>query len=181
MDNEFNTFDAGVEPGGLRNSTQIRILLTFIVGSVNTPPSISLLTDALQMHGTANYFDIADAVGELIENGILKCENELLTLTEKGKASLNELSDELPASVKETALADTVNLQILEKNEKENFVEIRPNENGYNVTVKIIHDGASLMELTLYAADIEQAQRIKHNFLKDPSRIYSSVVSALYI
>lgn len=180
MDNEFNTFEAGVEPGGLRNSTQIRILVIFLVGSVSEPLSVSLITDALQIHGIANYFDAADAIEELIENGSLTNENGILTLTDKGRTAFADLTDELPATVKETALADTANLQILEKNEKENQVDISRCENGFNVIFRITHKGGSLMELTLYAADIEQAERLKHNFLRDPSRVYSSVVSILY-
>ena len=37
------------------------------------------------------------------------------------------------------------------------------------------------MELTVYAADFEQAEQLKHNFLKNPSNVYSTVVSSLYI
>lgn len=181
MDNEFNTFEAGVEPGGLRNSTQIKILVIFLAGSVNEPLEESVITDALQVHGIANYFDITDAIVELTENGTLAKENGAVSLTEKGRTALRALSDELPLSVKETALADTVNLHILQKNEKENSVEITKCDGGYNVNFGVIHDGCALMKLTLYAADIEQAQLLKENFLKDPSRIYSSVVSALYV
>lgn len=181
MDNEFDTFVAGVEPGGLRNSTQIRILITYLAGSSDMPLSISLLTEAMQAHGLANYFEITDSIQELTENNILKNENGILSLTEKGKISFNELSDELPFSVKETALSDVRNLQLIEKNEKENCVEIIKAENGYNVVFRIVHDEITLMELSLYTADIEQAQNMKHKLLKDPSKIYSAIVSSLYI
>ncbi len=180
MDNEFDTFDAGVEPGGLRNSTQIRILITFLAGSSTRALTTSLLTEAMQLHGLANYFEIIDSIQELTENGILNNENNILSLTEKGIISLRELSDELPVSVKETALADVEKLQLLEKNEKENCVEIQKIENGYNVRFRIMHDEIKLMELSLYAADIEQAQDMKHKLLKDPSKIYSNIVSSLY-
>ena len=42
MDNEFNAFDAGVSLGGLRNKTQIRILIAFLVKSVKDPLSESM-------------------------------------------------------------------------------------------------------------------------------------------
>ena len=95
--------------------------------------------------------------------------------------SLVELSKEIPKSVKETALADAINLQLMEKREGENSVEIEPTQNGFNVTFKVIHKNNVLMSLTVYAADLEQAQIIKHNFLKEPSRVYSTVVTTLFI
>lgn len=181
MDNEFDTFDAGVEPGGLRNSTQIRILITYLTASAGSPVTVSLLTEAMQLHGLANYFEITDSIQELTEKGILKNENGVLSITEKGNLSFRELSDELPVSVRETALADIEKLLLIEKNEKENCVDIIKAEKGYNVVFRITHDEITLMELSLYAADIEQAQDMKHTLLKDPSKIYSNIVSSLYI
>lgn len=181
MDNEFDTFVAGVELGGLRNSTQIRILITYLAGTAEKPLSISLLTEAMQLHGLANYFEITDSIQEMTENGILNDENGILSLTDKGKISFRELSNELPFSVKETALADIKKLQLLEKNEKENCVDIIKIENGYNVVFRIVHDKITLMELSLYTADIEQAQDMKHKLLKNPSKVYSAIVSSLYI
>ena len=37
------------------------------------------------------------------------------------------------------------------------------------------------MELSVYAADFEQAQQLKMNFLKDPSHVYSTVAAALFV
>ncbi|MBO5411303.1 MAG: DUF4364 family protein, partial [Clostridia bacterium] len=62
-----------------------------------------------------------------------------------------------------------------------NTVEIEKCENGYNVTFRISHKGSQLMELTVYAADAEQARQLKRNFLKDPAHVYSTVITSLYI
>ena len=70
---------------------------------------------------------------------------------------------------------------MLEKREGENTVEIAPIENGFNVTFKILHKNSVLMSLTLYAADLEQAQLLKHNFLKEPSHVYSTVITSLFV
>jgi hypothetical protein len=82
---------------------------------------------------------------------------------------------------RETALADVINLQLLEKREGENIVEMKKAENGYYVTFKVIHKEETLMELTVYAADFEQAETIKHNFLKNPSHVYSTVITSLFV
>ena len=181
MDNRFDAFSAGVEPGGLRNRTEIKILITFIVSRLKEPIKDTAMLEALQIHGLANYFEATQALDELLSNGNLTEADGLLYITPKGELSVRELSEEIPRSVKETALADAINLQILEKREGENSVEISPVENGFNVTFRISHKNNVLMSLTVYAADAEQAQLLKHNFLKDPSHVYSTVITSLFV
>ena len=181
MDNEFNAFTDGVEPGGLRNRTQIKILITYVISKLNDPIKDSMIIEALQLHGLANYFEVIQAVDELLDNGNLTTADGFLYLTPKGTLSLGELSKEIPKSVKETALADALNLQLLEKREGENTVEVRRAENGYYVTFRVVHKEETLMELTVYAADYEQAETIKHNFLKNPSHVYSTVITSLFV
>lgn len=181
IDNEFDAFAEGVEPGGLRNRTQIKILITFIVSRIREPLKDTMIIEALQVHGLANYFEATQALDELFDNGILTTSEGLVYITPKGSLSVDELSQELPRSVKETALSDALNLQILEKRESENTVEIKKTESGYFVTCRVIHKGENLMELTVYAADYEQSEQIKRKFLKDPSYVYSTVITSLYI
>lgn len=181
FENEFDAFSEGVEPGGLRNRTQIKVLITFIVSRIKEPMKETMLIDALQTHGLANYFETTQALDELLENGNLVSADGYVYLTPKGALSVDELAMELPKSVKETALADAMKIQLLEKRESENTVDIKKTETGYLVTVKVIHKDEPMMELTIYAADSEQAEQLKHNFLKDPSHVYSTVVASLFI
>ena len=181
MDNDFNAFTDGVEPGGLRNTTQIKILITFVVSKLNDPVKSTMITEALQLHGLANYFEVIQAFDELFDNGNLTESDGFVYLTPKGALSVNELSKEIPKSVKETALADVIYLQLLEKREAENTVEIKKTEGGCDVTFRVVHKEDILMELTVYAADMEQAEKIKRNFLKDPSHVYATVVTSLFV
>ncbi len=181
MDNEFDAFSQGVELGGLRSRTQIKLLVNFLVANVKEPVSSSIIIEAMQVHGLANYFEVTQAIDDLIENGNLSEANGMLYITPKGVLSIEELSEELPNSVKETALADTMKLMLLEKRENENTVDIRKSENGYFVTFKVMHKDLPLMELTVYAADFEQAEQLKSNFLNDPAHVYSTVAASLFI
>lgn len=181
MDNEMNAFSAGVSPGGLRNKTQIRILITFLVKSLKEPISEVMVIEALQKHELANYFEATQALDELIDNGSIISSEGLLYITPKGASSLDELAGDVPASVKETALADAFNLLIKEKNKGSNTVDIVEREDGCDVTFNILNKGRTLMSLTVYAADLEQAAELKENFLKNPEKVYSTVVATLYI
>ncbi len=180
IENEFDAFAEGIEPGGLRNSTQIKVLITFVISKITEPLKDETLIEAMQVHGLANYFDVVQAIDELVASGNISYADGYVYITPKGSLSVGELSKELPRTVKETALADTIRLQLLEKREGENTVEIEKKENGYYVTFNVVHNGESLMQLTVYAADFEQAQQLKHNFLKDPSHVYSTVITSLF-
>lgn len=181
INNEFDAFAEGIEPGGLRSRTQIKILITFMVSRIKEPMKDTLIIEALQIHGLANYFEVSQALDELIDNGNLSTADGLVYITPKGALSVDELSQEIPKSVKETAVADALNLQLLEKRESENTVDIIKTEKGYFVTFRVTHKGENLMELTVYAADFEQAEQLKRNFLKNPSHVYSTVVTSLYV
>lgn len=71
FENEFDAFSEGVEPGGLRNRTQIKVLITFIVSRISEPLRDTMLIDALQTHGLANYFETTQALDELMDSGNL--------------------------------------------------------------------------------------------------------------
>ena len=49
------------------------------------------------------------------------------------------------------------------------------------MTFVILNKGTPLMKLTVYAADFDQADELKRNFLKNPERVYSTVVATLYV
>lgn len=181
MDNEYDAFSQGIEPGGLRSRTQIKILAAFILSRVGSPMKSSMIIESLQLHGLANYFEASQALEELIENGNLSRDGDLIYITPKGSLSADELSRDLPKSVKETALADALKLKLLQKRESENSVGIIKTENGLYVEIKVVHKGEPLMELKLYAADEEQARELKGNFLKDPSRVYAAVAASLFV
>lgn len=179
--NEFDAFSGGVSLGGLRNTTQIKVLITYLVSRIGEPMKSSMIIEALQVHELANYFETTQALDELLENGILVMADGYVYITPKGALSVDELARELPKSVKETAVADALKIQLLEKRESENTVDIKKTETGYLVTVRVIHKDEPMMELTVYAADSEQAEQLKHNFLKDPSHVYSTVVASLFV
>ncbi len=181
IDNEFDAFSGGVALGGLRNTTHIKILITFLVHKINEPMKASMIIEALQTHELANYFETTQALDELLENGSLSTADELIYITPKGALSVDELARELPSSVKETALSDALNLLLLEKRESENTVDVKKTEKGYYVTFKVIYKDEPLMELSVYAADFEQAEQLKRNFLKNPSRVYSTVAASLFV
>lgn len=64
-----DAFTGGVDPGGLWNQNDIRILLCYILHSVGSPLSGEELSQILQRKALANYFEAQDALAALEARG----------------------------------------------------------------------------------------------------------------
>ena len=188
MSNEYDAFDQGVEPGGLRSRREIRLMLCYLLKSINGPARKSLLTKALQEPGIANYFEINQALSELTESGHIVLETiegeEDFRVTGAGREAAELLETTLTISVREKAVRAALRLMTLQRREKENDIEISKTGAGYKISIDIFSSAAKgendrLLSLSLYLADAMQAERVKKGFLDDPARLCEAVMTAL--
>ena len=59
---EFDAFDGGIELGGLRTRDDIKLLICYMIKSLNRPISKQILNEAMQENGLANYFEVNGAL-----------------------------------------------------------------------------------------------------------------------
>ncbi len=177
---ESNAFTGGVEPGGLWNQNDIRILLCYILNSVNGPLSGESISQIVQEKALANYFEVGDALAALLRQGNLRQDEEgLYTVTPAGREIAQSLDATLPLSVRDKALEAALRLMADSKARRENRVELAETENGFHVTCHISGGALDLMEISLYAPDKNQAKLIEQNFYQNPEGIYKLLLSAL--
>lgn len=176
----FDTFDEGINPGGMRSKNEIRILICYLIKSVKAPVSKELILESLQKDGLANYFEASACFDDLVKNRhITVNDNNKYTLTEDGMMIATQLEDSLAYTVKEKAFHCVMMLLEEEKTERENKVEIVKNERGYNVKCSIISEGLTILSLEFYVPDYEQAKLVKKNFRKNPELLYKTTISVL--
>lgn len=177
---EQNAFTGGVEPGGLWNQNDIRILLCYILTSVNAPLSAESISQIVQSKALANYFETGDALAALLKQGNVSVDdNGLYTVTDTGREIARSLDATLPLSVRDKALEAAVRLMADAKARRENKVEITETENGYHVTCHISGGKIDLMAVSLYVPDRAQAELVEQNFYRDPEGVYKLLLSAL--
>lgn len=176
----FDTFDEGINPGGMRSKNEIRILICYLIKSVKAPVSKELILESLQKDGLANYFEASACFDDLVKNRhiTVNCNNKY-TLTEDGMMIATQLEDSLAYTVKEKAFHCVMMLLEKEKTERENKVEIVKNERGYNVKCSITSEGLTILSLEFYVPDYEQAKLVKKNFRKNPELLYKTTISVL--
>ena len=182
---QYDAFSAGVESGGLIETTQIKALICYMLRKLEEPLSGEQIREILLEQGIANYFDVSEALSDLLRMGNISQEiledGELLHLTQIGKEASRELSGDIPVSVREKALAAAVQMQTIARNARQTQIDVTPSGSGFEVSFQILAQGESLMHLSVYAADMQQVNRMKENFLRDPVKVYSGILAALIV
>lgn len=176
-----DAFTGGVDPGGLWNQNDIRILLCYILSSVNAPLSGQDLSEILQRKALANYFEAGDALAALEQRGnVVRDEDGCYRVTEAGREIAETLDATLPLSVRDKALEAAFTLLADARSHRENRVEVAPLETGFQVTCHISGgEGMELMSISLFVPDSAQAELVKECFYRDPEQVYKLLLSSL--
>ena len=179
----FDAFNAGVKAGGLRNRSEIRLLVCYLLSAIDAPVEKDVLVNAVIGEGLANFFELNEAIDELLHTGNVQTADgdaEALTVTDDGRHSAELLETTLPRSVREQAVNATLRLMKLARNRRQNHVQIDAlPDGGCNVTFLLEDEKTEWMRLTVYVADRLQAETVRSNFLEDPVRLYASILDAL--
>lgn len=175
-----DAFSAGVEPGGLWHKNDIRILLCYILASVNAPLSRQDLTRIIQEKGLANYFEVEDALASLLTQGNIAQDQEgCCTVTPAGREIADSLDATLPLSVRDKALEAAFTLLAQAKAQRENRVDLTKTKRGYQITCHISDGEMDLMAISLYVPDKAQAKMVRERFYRDPEGVYKLVLASL--
>lgn len=177
-------FIEGVEPGGLKDIGEIKVLICYLLKSVGKPLSFKSLNEIVQHDGLCNYFAFASALHELLVSGhvdiVKDGDTELYKNTSLGDETAELFERRLPASVREKAIGTAVKLLAKIKRESENRVEIEENPSGgYNVICNSYDMGDTLMSIKLLVVDKEQADLIKKQFQSAPEIVYKGVLALM--
>lgn len=175
-----DAFTGGVEPGGLWSKNDIRILICYILSSVNEPLSREDIGQVLQGRALANYFESGEALAALEELGHIEPVGEGYTCTPTGREIANRLDSSLPLAVRDKALEAALLLSARARARRENRVEIQESEKGYLVTCSIFGGGEiELMRVSLYVPDRAQAGMVEKRFYENPEGIYRLLLAGL--
>lgn len=179
---EYDAFGSGIDPGGLRKRSDVRLLICYIIDSINTPLRKDVIVTVMQENGIANYFDILDAFNDLYKKQniiLVDKEKDLYTLSESGKLIASNLSGELPLTIRERAVASVLELLLREKSERENTVNIERIDTGYMVDCHIRGGESDLFSFQIYVPDSKQARIVKRNFQENAEQIYKTMIAAV--
>ena len=172
-------FTAGVVPGGLTSNQEIKILICYLLASIDESVAHAPLIGALTKEGLVNYFECADALGDLLHIGNIAMSNDRYTVTETGRNIADTLYSDLPLTVRERALKRTQEAVLLQKKSQQHHTMIRAVENGFIVRCFIDDNGSEIFAVELYAPSKYYAQNIQRNFVSCGEEIIRNLFEQL--
>ena len=180
---EKDAVSAGVsEIGGLFSTAEVRILICYIISSINQPVPGRMLGDVLHYEGIANYFEVNDSIAALCSNGQLEVFNEAedtYVITQSGREIADTLKTTLSITVKERAFSAALKMVSRFRNSKETDIKISREGEKTFITCTAMDNEAPFMSVKLMVTDEEQAIFIKERFISNPSAIYSEIIELL--
>ena len=180
---ERDAVSAGVsEIGGLFSTAEVRILICYLLSSINKPVPVSMLGDMLHYEGIANCFEVSDSVAALTKNGLIEEYNEnerTYVITEKGRDVSKTLHTSLSMTVKQRALKATVKMVAKFVHSKETDIKITREGTKTFINCTALDGKEPFMSVKLMVTDEDQAVYIKENFLENPAEIYTKIIEML--
>lgn len=186
MDFKLDAFPVDDTVGGIRSTEKIRIIICYILKNVDSPLTRDNMQSALYDNGIANYFEISQAIDNLLDVGAIEIRDNILVLNPKGEQVARDLNDELSLYIKNKAIRAAQLTSIYEKRKKENDISItKLDDNKYRLDITLLSGLADsektdeLMKVSVFVTESLQAETMKKTFLNNPVRLYEKIIEAL--
>ena len=180
MDSDASS--AGVLTGGLFSTTEIKILICYILNAIKEPVPASMLVNILHFEGIANGFEVSDAMASLASSGHIASsfdDQSYYEITDSGKQIADELDSSLSLTVRKRAYIATLKMLAKIKNAKGTRFCIS-NENGHSyITCSAVDGKVTLIEVKMLIPDEKSGTYIREKFLENPSEIFSDIIEKL--
>ena len=180
----FNAFVGGIEPGGLTNDFEVKILICFLLKKIEQPLSFDQINEILQKTGFVNYFEFIGAISELqkTEHILPKTDEdgqEVFELTEIGAATAQTFHHTLPLTVREKTVESARALIQMQKQLEEIDVRYHAVNDGYMLTMQMKDIGSDLMDLSVFVPTEDECVEIRERIYADPLLLYKPVLSVM--
>lgn len=179
---ERDAVSAGVSPGGLFNSAEIKILICYILSNIDDAVPGQMLANVLHYEGLANCFEVNEAIASLVKSGQLEVvsqEDDTYKITESGKNIAETLKTSLPFTVKEKGYLAALKMVARFKNSKSTDISITKEDDKTYITCSALDGDSTFLSVKLMVADEGQAVSIKERFLNDSTAIFSGIIDLL--
>jgi hypothetical protein len=178
---DFNEYFAGIEPGGLKDTYDIKLLICYLLSTITEPLSPDQLNYIFQSEGLVNYFSYTVALKELLESGHIKeTKSESDTkyaITPLGLDSAHKLQSSLPRSLRDKVVSVALSLLTRLERQKNVEVSLKKAEDGYLVQCRIADVGSDLLNFTMYANNETQANIMKLHFEQHTDLLYRTILA----
>ena len=178
----FNAFVGGVQPGGLTNDFEVKLLVCYLLDSLKQPLLFEQLGEIFQNTGLVN-FEFVEAVSELERTGQLTSSiqdgQQQLALTENGTVTAQTFYKTIPKSAREKALEEAKRLMEIQRCMDKVEITFAPAADGWTLRVVLRDIGSDLLDMSVFLPTEGECLRVKQQIESDPTSFYSRVLGLL--
>lgn len=183
MPNEYDAFTEGVELGGLRTKNDIKVMLCYLLSTLDAPISKTALNSAIMSTGLVNFFEVNEALRVLRDNSMAAEEERdgdlYYSLTDAGRAVAPKLETDVPSYIRDRIVPVALNYANRELRQKYTKAEAEKLDKGYQAVLSLYDGDTLMMKTVLYTADKLQANAVCEAFCDDPAKLYSAIIDAV--
>ncbi len=165
----------------LTDSYAVKILICYFLRQINRPITPDQLTEIATADGVVNYFIYVEAIEQMLDAGTILLETDedgmqYYILSDVGRAGADDFKKLVPKSFRDRILSSGLKFFAKLKNQQDVKCSITQSGKGYNVVCICTDNDLVLMDLKLFAPDLEQAQMLRDKILLNPTEFYSKVL-----
>lgn len=166
--------------GFIHDMLDVKVLILFVMNRVLYPVDTQKLYELCLQDECLSYFDVVQALPQMVASGHLEQNGEEFVITEKGRetAALTEDSIAYPVLQRAGRAIDRFNREM----RRDNFIrtELIAQPNGdYLVVMHLDDELGTVMSLELTAPNAQQARSLARSFHDSADVIYRTVLDAL--
>ena len=174
-----NAFVDGIKPGGLTTVTEIKILLCYMLRSVSYPLTLEDITSSLLAAKLVNYFEIPTALADLVTANYITETGHGYEILPMGKNLSELLENDLPLTVRETALNGVLYARQFSVKEKQHKASITSSDNEYTLHCQIDELGKKVFSMDLLLPDLTSAEYAKKKFIENGADVFLLFLAGL--
>ncbi len=170
-----------MEKGFIRNMLDVKVLVLYIMNRVAYPVDIQKIYELVFQDDRLSYFDLAQAVPEMVESGHLEMvEGDRYVITERGREACSVTEDGIayPVMLRAQAAVEQYNRMI----RRSSFVKTEICNRGpgeYAVLLSLNDDRGDLFRLELIAPSQKHAHRLAKGFKDRAENVYRVIMDQL--
>lgn len=166
--------------GFIHDKLDIKILILYVIKRLPYPVDYSTLSDLVNnLDDGIDYFDYADCVHDLVENGHIIDDDGFYSISEKGIKNADSVETSIPYTVRLHAKEKLKT--VAEEMRRQGMISAeRIIEDGANYALLSLNDGAGeIFQLKILVSNETQAKQIKRNFRLHAEKLYKDVIELL--
>lgn len=177
-----------VEPGGIRDITELKLLVLYVLSYCTNPIPFITLNDILMRDGLVDFFDFTVALDQMVTSGHVQKlppsdpgDGDRYTFTPLGQEAISRFQNHLTYTMRDKSVRSAravLREKYMDTIMKTDFY--RRDDGSYTVTLSLSEPNAiDSMKLDFNVPTIEQARFVCSNFKNNTSEIFAGIVDLL--